>query len=40
MLEAAGGKVWVIPGTGISANCTEHSVELRLMSRNLGVDGV
>ena len=38
VLEEVGGKIWVIPG--ISANCTEHSIELGKTFRDLGVDGV
>lgn len=38
VLEVVGGKAWVIPG--ISANCTDHSVELGLVFKDLGVDGV
>ncbi len=38
VLEEVGGKVWIIPG--ISSNCTEHSIELGRIFRDLGVDGV
>jgi len=38
VLEEVGGKAWVIPG--ISANCTEHSVELGRAFRDMGVHGV
>lgn len=38
VLEEVGGKVWVIPG--ISTNCTEHSIELGRIFKDLGVDGV
>ncbi|ABL79061.1 dihydrodipicolinate synthase family protein [Thermofilum pendens] len=37
VLEAVGGKVWVIPG--ISANYTEDSVALGRTFKDLGVDG-
>lgn len=38
VLEEVGGRVWVIPG--ISTNCTEHSIELGRIFKDLGVDGV
>jgi len=38
VLEEVGDRVWVIPG--ISANYTEHCVELGKIFRNLGVSGV
>ena len=38
VLEEVSGKVWVIPG--ISTNCTEHSIELGKIFKDLGVDGV
>ena len=38
VLEEVGGKVWIIPG--ISSNCTEHSIELGLIFKDMGVDGV
>lgn len=38
VLEEVGGKTWIIPG--ISSNCTEHSIELGRIFRDMGVDGV
>lgn len=38
VLEAAGGKAWVLPG--ITANSTQQAVELGRAFRDLGVDGV
>jgi len=38
VLEEVGEKTWVIPG--ITANCTEHSIELGRKMRDLGVDAV
>lgn len=37
VVEVVDGRVWVIPG--ISANCTDHSVELGVKVKDLGVDG-
>ncbi|MET1159646.1 MAG: dihydrodipicolinate synthase family protein [Thermoprotei archaeon] len=38
VLEEVGSKVWVLPG--ISTNCTEHSIELGRVFRDMGVNGV
>jgi len=37
VMEEVGGKVSVIPG--MSANCTEHVIEIGLKLKDLGVDG-
>ncbi len=38
VMEEVAGRAYVIPG--ISANCTEHSIEMGLNLKDLGVDGV
>ena len=38
VIDAVGGKAWVIPG--ISGNCTEHCIELGRRMIDLGIDGV
>ncbi|MEM0458042.1 MAG: dihydrodipicolinate synthase family protein [Sulfolobales archaeon] len=38
VIEEVGGKTWVLPG--ISSNYTDHSIELGLLFKDLGVDGV
>lgn len=38
VLEEVNSKVWVIPG--ISSNCTEHSIKLGKIFKDMGVNGV
>jgi len=38
VVEEVGGDVWVIPG--ITANCTEHAIELGRRFLDMGVDGL